>query len=308
MSKQQSDSFRTTSKISSILLLVLLAAIIITIIVMSWPALRTFGVHFIYSLHWDPVNKQFGALPAIIGTLLTSVIAILIALPLSVGVAMLITQVLPPRFGQPLARIIELMAGIPSIIYGMWGLFVMAPFLANHVQPGLINTFQNIPVLNFIFGGLPIGISLFAGGLILAIMILPLIASTMRDVLATVPTLMTEAAYGVGATRFEVCQQILIRYARAGLFGGTILGLGRALGETMAVTFVVGNAHNLPQGLFMPGTTISATIANEFTEATGQLYRASLIELGLVLLVISFITLFVSRYILNHSQTRGGAQ
>ena len=308
MSKQQRDSFKTASKVSSIFLLIVIAALVLSLVVMSWPSIRTFGLHFLVSLHWDPVNEQFGALSAIIGTLLTSVIAILIALPLSIGVAMLITQVLPPSIGQPLARIIELMAGIPSIIYGMWGLFVMAPFLANYVQPELINTFQNIPVLNFIFGGLPIGISLFSAGLILAIMILPLIASTMRDVLATVPKLMTEAAYGVGATRFEVCQQILIRYARAGLFGATILGLGRALGETMAVTFVVGNDHNLPQGLFMPGTTISATIANEFTEATGQLYRSSLIELGLILLVISFITLFISRYILNHSQTRGGAQ
>ena len=306
MSKR--DSFEAATRFSSIFLLLILTSLILSLVILSWPAIRTFGLHFIYSLNWDPVNQQFGALTAIIGTLLTSVIAILIALPLSIGIAVLISQVLPASIGVPLARIIELMAGIPSIIYGMWGLFVMAPFLASHVQPGLINTFQNIPLLNFVFGGLPIGISIFAAGLILAIMILPLIASTMRDVLNTVPTLMTEAAYGIGATRWEVCQQILIRYARAGLFGATILGLGRALGETMAVTFVVGNAHNLPSGLFMPGTTISAAIANEFTEATGKLYQASLIELGLALLFISFITLVICRRILTHAQTRGGAQ
>jgi phosphate transport system permease protein len=309
------DRFESATKYSSIFLLVILISLVLSLVIQSWPSIKTFGIHFIYSLHWDPVNEQFGAITAIIGTLLTSVIAIMIALPLSIGIALLISQILPAAIATPLARTIELMAGIPSIIYGMWGLFVLAPFLASHVQPGLINFFQNltifgkhIPLLEFIFGGLPIGISLFAAGVILAIMILPLMASTMRDVLNTVPTLMTEAAYGVGATRWEVCHQILIRYARAGLFGATILGLGRALGETMAVTFVVGNSHDMPSGLFMPGTTISAAIANEFTEATGKLYQSSLIELGLILLFISFISLVISRKILHRSQTRGGAQ
>lgn len=306
--KHSERRFKALVTGTSYLIPILFVALIISLIVSSWPSIHTFGWHFLWSIDWDPVNEKFGAGTAVIGTLLSAIIAILIALPLSTGTAMLITQILPPSIGQPLSRVIELMAGIPSIIYGMWGLFIMAPFLANHVQPGLINTFANIPVLNFIFGGMPIGISLFSAGLLLAFMILPLIASTMRDVLQTVPPLIREAAYGVGANRYEVCKHILIRYTRSGLFGATILGLGRALGETMAVTFVIGNAHNLPTGLFMPGTTISATIANEFTEATSNLYSSALIELGLVLLAISFITLFISRSILKHAQTRGGSQ
>jgi phosphate transport system permease protein len=232
----------------------------------------------------------------------------LIAVPFSLGIAILIIEILPKSVGTVIARLIELMAGIPSIIYGMWGLFTLAPFMANHIQPWLIIHSANIPILDFIFGGLPIGIGMFTAGLILAIMIIPLISSVMRDVLSTVPELMKEAAYGIGATRFEVVCHIMLPYTRAGLLGSIILGLGRALGETMAVTFVIGNSHQLLQGLFMPSTTISATIANEFTEALGDLYPASLIELGLILFFITFVVLAISRYFLNRMKTRGGSQ
>lgn len=300
--------FFTVLIIAASLLLVLLLGVCISILHQSMPSVHAFGWSFIWSSDWDPVSNKFGALSAIVGTLLSSLIALIIAVPLSFAIAVLISQMLPGKAASVLARIVELMAGIPSIIYGMWGLFILAPFMAQHVQPGLINTFSHVPVLNYIFGGMPIGISIFTAGLILAVMIIPLISSMMRDVLSNVPDLIKEAAYGVGATRFEVVCHVLLSYARAGLFGGIILGLGRALGETMAVTFVIGNSHNVPSGLFMPGTTISAAIANEFTEAQGKLYQASLLETSLILFVITLITLVISRYILSRSTTRGGSQ
>lgn len=309
MSKPFGDQiFTNISRLSAVFLVVAFVAVGISLIVMSWPSISHFGLGFIWKSVWNPVTKEFGALPAIIGTLLSSLIALIIAVPVSFGVAIMITQILPRKPAQFIARLVELTAAIPSIIYGMWGLFVLAPFMAKHVQPGLINTFSHIPVLNYIFGGLPIGIGIFTAGIILAIMILPLISSMMRDVISNVPDLMKEAAYGVGATRFEVIRHVMLHYARAGLIGGIILGLGRALGETMAVTFVIGNSHQLPTALFMPGTTISATIANEFTEATGKLYTSSLIELSVILMAITFLTLIVSRYWLHRGKTRGGSQ
>jgi phosphate transport system permease protein len=290
------------------LLIILLVGILISLVSLSWPALKTFGWHFLITDVWDPNTDQFGAVAAILGTLAASLIAMVIAIPLSFGVAVLISEILPKPAGRVIARIIELMAGIPSIIYGMWGLFVLVPFMSTHIQPWLIDTFQDVPVLNFIFGGVPIGIGVFTAGLVLAIMVLPLISSVMRDVLETVPPVMREAAYGVGATRREVVMKILVPYTRAGLLGGVILGFGRALGETMAVTFVIGNSHHLFNALFMPGTTISATIANEFTEAFGKLYPASLMELGLILFVMTFIVLAISRIMLSRLKTRGGSQ
>lgn len=290
------------------LLIILLVGILISLVSLSWPALKTFGWHFLITDVWDPNTDQFGAVAAILGTLAASLIAMVIAIPLSFGVAVLISEILPRPAGRVIARIIELMAGIPSIIYGMWGLFVLVPFMSTHIQPWLIDTFQDVPVLNFIFGGVPIGIGVFTAGLVLAIMVLPLISSVMRDVLETVPPVMREAAYGVGATRREVVMKILVPYTRAGLLGGVILGFGRALGETMAVTFVIGNSHHLFNALFMPGTTISATIANEFTEAFGKLYPASLMELGLILFVMTFIVLAISRIMLSRLKTRGGSQ
>jgi phosphate transport system permease protein len=289
-------------------LILLIVAILFSLILLSAPSISAFGFHFLWNSAWDPVHEDFGALVAVLGTLVTSVIAIIIAVPLSFGIAVIIIEVLPPRLGTILARIVELMAGIPSIIYGMWGLFSLAPFLAVHVQPWLIEHCQHIPVLNFVFGGVPIGFGIFTASIILAMMIIPLVSSVMRDVLASVPTLLKEAAYGVGATRLEVVKHILVPYTRAGMLGGVILGLGRALGETMAVTFVVGNSHKLFTALFMPGTTISASIANEFTEATGTLYPSALMELGLILFVITFIVLSISRRFLSKAPKSGGTQ
>lgn len=299
--------FIGTTRWLGIALVVLLFAILISLIVLSWSSIREFGVHFLWSLDWDPAKQKFGAMVAIIGTLVTSIIAIIIAVPLSFGIAILITEILPAKLGSTLARIVELMAGIPSIIYGMWGLFALAPFLAKYVQPWLIAHTKGIPVLNFLFGGEAIGFGVFTAGLILAIMIIPLISSVMRDVLATTPVLLKEAAYGIGMTRVEIVRHILLPYTRAGMLGGVILGLGRALGETMAVTFVVGNSHRLFTALFMPGTTISASIANEFTEATGRLYPSSLMQLGLILFVITFVVLTISRKFLHSAKRTGGA-
>lgn len=293
---------------NAVALVLLIIAILFSLVIMSAPSIQAFGFKFLTSTAWDPAHQHFGALVAILGTLVTSFIAILFAVPLSFGIAIFIIEVLPPKLGSVVARIVELMAGIPSIIYGMWGLFSFAPFLAKHVQPWLIEHCQHIPVLNYIFGGMPIGFGIFTAGLILAMMIIPLISSVMRDVLATVPELLREAAYGVGATRWEVVRHILLPYTRAGMLGGVILGLGRALGETMAVTFVVGNSHKLFTALFMPGTTISASIANEFTEAMGTLYPSSLMQLGLILFVITFIVLALSRRLLKQSKASGGAQ
>lgn len=300
--------FANLTRYAAIGLIVLIFGILISLIILSFPSIRTFGLHFLYSTAWDPVKEHFGALVEIVGTLVTALIAIIIAVPLSFGIALLIIEILPSSIAAVIARIIELMAGIPSIIYGMWGLFCLAPFLAKHVQPWLIAHTQHIPILNFIFGGLPIGFGIFTAGIILAIMIIPLISSVMRDVLSSVPELLKEASYGIGATRWEVVKYILVPYTRAGMLGGIILGLGRALGETMAVTFVVGNSHKLFTALFMPGTTISATIANEFTEATGKLYPAALMQLGLILFVITFIVLAISRRLLHNARTSGGVQ
>lgn len=301
-------TFILSSRLSAWFLIVAFFAIGISLIYTSWPSITHFGWHFLTSSDWNPVTNQFGAVAAIVGTLLSSVIALVIAVPISFGVAITVTQLLPQKIASLVARLVELTAAIPSIIYGMWGLFILAPFMAEHVQPGLINTFSDIPVLNYIFGGLPIGIGIFTAGIILAIMILPLISSMMRDVLSNVPSLVKEAGYGVGATRYEVVRYVMLHYTRAGLVGGIVLGLGRALGETMAVTFVIGNAHQLPQGLFMPGTTISASIANEFNEATGELYRSSLMQLSVILMIITFVILMISRYFLHRSKTRGGSQ
>ncbi len=302
------EIFAKLTRYSAIGLIILIFGILISLIILSLPSIHAFGLRFLYSTAWDPVKEHFGGLVEIIGTLVTALIAIIIAVPLSFGIALLIIEVLPTAVATVIARVVELMAGIPSIIYGMWGLFCLAPFLAKHVQPWLITHTQHIPILNFIFGGIPIGFGIFTAGIILAIMIIPLISSVMRDVLSSVPELLKEAAYGVGATRWEVVKHILIPYTRAGMLGGIILGLGRALGETMAVTFVVGNSHKLFTALFMPGTTISSTIANEFTEATGTLYPSALMELGLILFVITFIVLAISRRLLHNAKTSGGVQ
>jgi phosphate transport system permease protein len=261
---------------------------------------------FITTEVWNPVTDQFGALAPIYGTLITSAIAMLIAVPVGLMVAFFLTELCPPILRRPIAIAIELLAGIPSIIYGIWGLFVFAPFLQKYIQPFLIDAFANVPVLNSLFEGPPYGIGMLTAGLILAIMVLPFVTAISRDVFDAVPPVLKEAAYGVGCTTWEVFRNVILPYTRVGVIGGCMLGLGRALGETMAVTFVIGNAHKVSASILAPGTTISASIANEFTEAVGDLYTSSLIALGLILFVITFIVLAIARYMLMRLQRRMG--
>jgi phosphate transport system permease protein len=253
------------------------------------------------------VTEKFGALAPIYGTLVTSLIAIVIAVPIGIGIAMFLTELCPRSLRRPIGIAVELLAGIPSIIYGIWGLFVFAPFLQVHLQPFIINLFHGIPGLSSLFAGPPYGIGLMTSGLILAIMVLPFITSITKDVFDTVPAVLKESAYGIGCTTWEVTRRVVIPYTRVGIMGGVMLGLGRALGETMAVTFVIGNAHRISASLFAPGTTISASIANEFTEADGALYTSSLIALGLILFIITFLILAASRLMLMRIERRAGS-
>ena len=298
--------FHGLTRAAAITVLVLLSGVILALIIGSAPALSTFGLSFITTEVWNPVTDQFGALAPIYGTLVTSAIAMLIAVPVGLMVAFFLTELCPPILRRPIAIAIELLAGIPSIIYGIWGLFVFAPFLQKYVQPFFIDAFANVPVLNSLFEGPPYGIGMLTAGLILAIMVLPFITAISRDVFDAVPPVLKEAAYGVGCTTWEVFRYVVLPYTRVGVIGGFMLGLGRALGETMAVTFVIGNAHKVSASILAPGTTISASIANEFTEAVGDLYTSSLIALGLILFVITFIVLACARYMLLRLQRRLG--
>ena len=298
--------FHGLTRAAAITVLVLLSGVILALIIGSAPALSTFGLSFITTEVWNPVTDQFGALAPIYGTLVTSAIAMLIAVPVGLMVAFFLTELCPPILRRPIAIAIELLAGIPSIIYGIWGLFVFAPFLQKYIQPFLIDAFANVPVLNSLFEGPPYGIGMLTAGLILAIMVLPFITAISRDVFDAVPPVLKEAAYGVGCTTWEVFGHVILPYTRVGVIGGCMLGLGRALGETMAVTFVIGNAHKVAASILAPGTTISASIANEFTEAVGDLYTSSLIALGLILFVITFTVLACARYMLLRLQRRLG--
>ena len=298
--------FRTLTRSAALMVLLLLGGVILSLIIGSLPALRTFGLEFITTEVWNPVTEKFGALAPVYGTLVTSTIAMLIAVPVGLLVAFFLTELCPLWLRRPIGIAIELLAGIPSIIYGIWGLFVFAPFLQQTLQPFLISTFGNVPVLSEVFAGPPYGIGVLTASLILAIMVLPFITSITRDVFESVPPVLKEAAYGVGCTTWEVVRFVVIPYTRVGIIGGVMLGLGRALGETMAVTFVIGNAHKVSASLLAPGTTISATIANEFTEAVGDLYTSSLIALGLILFVITFIVLAAARYMLLRLEKRVG--
>jgi phosphate transport system permease protein len=299
-------TFNILTQASAIAVLVILAGVMLSLVIGSLPAWHAFGFDFFTSQSWNPVTEKFGALPAIYGTLLTSFIAMLIGVPVSLGIAIFLTEICPERFRRTIGTAIELLAGIPSIIYGIWGLFVFAPFFQAHLQPVLIDAFANIPILNQLFAGPPYGIGLLTAGLILAIMVLPFITSITREVFDTVPPVLKEAAYGIGCTRWEVMRRVVIPYARVGIVGGVMLGLGRALGETMAVTFVIGNAHRIVPSIMAPGTTISASIANEFTEATGDLYTASLIALGLILFFITFVVLAAARLMLMRIAMKAG--
>ena len=300
------DAFRNITRTAAISVLVILGGVILSLLVGSWPAIKAFGFGFLLSEQWDPVADKYGALAPIYGTLVTSFIAMLIAVPLGLLITLFLTELCPMWLRRPIGIAIELLAGIPSIIYGIWGLFVLAPFLQATLQPALIDIFGPVPILSDLFAGPPFGIGMLTAGLILAIMVLPFITSVSRDVFDAVPPVLKEAAYGLGCTTSEVVRHVVLPYTRVGVIGGVMLALGRALGETMAVTFVIGNAHRVSASLLAPGTTISATIANEFTEAVGDLYTAALIELGLILFVITFIVLAIARYMLMRIERRIG--
>jgi phosphate transport system permease protein len=299
-------AFRYLTRTAALMVLVILGGVIFALIVGAWPALQAFGFNFLIEERWNPVTERFGALAPIYGTVVTSLIAMVIAVPVGLLIAVFLTELCPLWLRRPIGIAIELLAGIPSIIYGIWGLFVFAPFLQDTLQPFLIGLFGNIPILSSVFAGPPYGIGMLTAGLILAIMVLPFITSISRDVFEAVPPVLKEAAYGVGCTTWEVVRYVVIPYTRVGVIGGVMLGLGRALGETMAVTFVIGNAHKVSASILHPGTTISATIANEFTEAVGDLYTSSLIALGLILFVITFIVLAAARYMLMRLERRLG--
>jgi phosphate transport system permease protein len=299
-------TFRYLTRAAAFGVLILLSAVIISLIDGSIPAFKTFGFGFLTSERWNPVTENFGALPAIYGTVITSFIAMLIAVPVGLMISFFLTELCPQWLRRPIGIAVELLAGIPSIIYGIWGLFFFAPFLQQTLQPFLIDTLGNVPLIAPLFAGPPYGIGMLTAGLILAIMVLPFITSITRDVFEAVPAVLKEAAYGVGCTTWEVVRYVVLPYSRSGVIGAIMLALGRALGETMAVTFVIGNAHRISASLLAPGTTISATIANEFTEAVGDLYTSALIAQGLILFAITFIVLAAARYLLLRVQRRIG--
>ena len=300
--------FRALTQGAAIGVLAILGGVILALVLGSLPALRAFGFNFLITEIWNPVTEQFGALAPIYGTLVTSAIAMAIAVPIGLMIAFFLTELCPVVLRRPIGIAIELLAGIPSIIYGIWGLFVFAPFLQQTLQPWLIGLFGPIPVLSSVFGGPPYGIGVLTAGLILAIMVLPFITSISRDVFEAVPAVLKESAYGLGCTTWDVFRRIVVPYARIGVVGGVMLGLGRALGETMAVTFVIGNAHRVSASILAPGTTISATIANEFTEAVGDIYTSALIALGLILFGITFVVLAIARYLLSRLELDTGGR
>jgi phosphate transport system permease protein len=287
--------------------LVVLVGIIISLAIGAAPAFQHFGASFLVTNEWDPVNESFGALIAITGTLVTSVIALLIAFPISFGIALFLTEICPAWARRPMGMAVELLAGIPSIIYGMWGLFVFAPLFGDYVQPALKNTLGVLPFIGPFFQGPAMGLGLLTAGIILAVMIIPFIASVMRDVFEIVPAVLKESAYGLGCTKWEVVRKIVLPYTRTGVVGGVMLGLGRALGETMAVTFVIGNANDIAHSLFAPGNSISSTLANEFAEASSALHVSSLYALGLILFAITFIVLSAAKIMLvGMARNEGG--
>ncbi|MFC0238974.1 phosphate ABC transporter permease subunit PstC [Rhodopseudomonas telluris] len=305
--KLSDSAFYWTTRACAISVLLILGGIIISLMVGAWPALREFGFSFLTTARWAPANDPpvLGALGPIYGTLVTSVIAMVIAIPVGLGIAIFLTELCPMWLRRPIGLAIELLAGIPSIIYGMWGFFVLGPFLANHFQPAMIALFDGVPVLGTIFAGPPSYLSLFNASLILAIMVLPFITAISVDVFKTVPPVLKEAAYGVGCTTWEVVRKVVIPYTRVGVIGGIMLALGRALGETMAVTFIIGNSFRISGSIFGPGTTISAAIASEFAESDG-LHQSGLILLGLLLFILTFIVLAAARLLLLRLELKAG--
>ena len=304
----QDRIFRGVTRFFALFVLALLLGIIASLMMGAWPAFKEFGLGFIFNTDWNPVTGKFGGWNSVRGTLLSSFIALAIGVPVSLGIAIFLTELSPVWLRRPLGIAIELLAGVPSIIYGMWGLFVFAPWFADNVQPWLTSSTEGIPVLGDVFAGPPMGIGMLTAGLILSVMVIPFVSSVMRDVFEVVPAMLKESAYGLGSTTWEVVWNVVLPYTRNGVIGGVMLGLGRALGETMAITFVIGNAQQPIHSLFDPSTSISATLANEFTEATTPLHTSSLIYLGLLLFVITFIVLMLSKLLLLRMQRAEGKQ
>lgn len=290
-------AFKNTTRLFAFLVFSLLAAIMVSLIYGSQETLSKYGLSFLWTDEWNPVEDSYGALVPVVGTLLSSVIALIVAIPISFGIAMFLTELSPTWLRRPLGTAIEMLAAIPSIIYGMWGLFVFVPIFQSYIQPGLIAFFEPVPVLNQFFAGPPFGIGVFTAGLVLSIMIIPFITAVMRDVFELVPPLLKESAYGLGGTTWEVVWKVVLPFTKTGVVGGVMLGLGRALGETMAITFVIGNSYNLPASIFSPSNSIASALANEFNEA-GGLQKSALLELGLILFLITTVVLALSKMML----------
>ncbi len=299
--------FHGATLAAAILVLLILGGVAISLLRGAWPALQHFGFAFVTREIWNPVTEEFGALAPIYGTVVTSLLAMALAVPTGFGIALFLTEICPPLLKRPIGVAVELLAAVPSIIFGIWGLFVLAPVLQRYVQPWLIKHAHPILGIHKLFMGPPFGIGIFTAGIVLAIMVLPFIAATMRDVFDTVPPMLKESGYGLGATRWEVIWNVVVPHSRVGVVGGIMLGLGRALGETMAVTFVIGNAHRISTSLLAPGTTISSSIANEFTEAVGDMYTSSLIALGLLLFIITFTVIAAAQVMLRRLERRAEA-
>jgi len=304
--KIQDMLFHQVTLVFAFIVLAALAGILISLAIEAMPVLKQVGPEFLWTNVWNVPEDQYGALSAIYGTVVSSVIALVIAVPVSFGIALFLTETCPVWLRRPLGTAIELLAGVPSIIYGIWGLFVFAPLFAKHVQPYLQTALGDMPVIGGWFAGPPIGIGILTAGIVLSLMVIPFVASVMRDVFETVPPPLKESAYGVGCTTWEVVTNVVLPYTRVGVIGGIMLGLGRALGETMAVTFVIGNANRIVGSLFAPGTSIASTLANEFGEASPGLHISSLFALGLVLFIITFIVLAISQWLIKRGVAKQG--
>ncbi|MEO6985697.1 MAG: phosphate ABC transporter permease subunit PstC [Paralcaligenes sp.] len=289
--------FKNLTRTFAFLVFALLAAIMVSLVYGSRQSIAAHGIAFLWTNDWDPVQNIYGALVPVVGTVVTSLIALFIAIPISFGIALFLTELSPAWLRRPLGTAIEMLAAIPSIIYGMWGLFVFVPVFQEYVQPYVITFFEPIPVLNQIFSGPPFGIGIFTAGLILSIMVIPFITAVMRDVFEVVPPMLKESAYALGGTTWEVVWRVVLPFTKNGVIGGIMLGLGRALGETMAVTFVIGNAFNLPSSVFSPSNSIASALANEFNES-GGMQKSALLELGLILFLITTVVLALSKILL----------
>ena len=304
--KTQDAIFRQITRLFAFIVLAALAGILISLAIEAIPVLKKFGPTFFWSNVWSVPDDQYGALISIYGTVTTSLIALVIAVPVSFGIALFLTETCPVWLRRPLGTAIELLAGVPSIIYGIWGLFIFAPLFAEHVQPRLQSFFADVPIISGWFSGAPIGVGILTAGIVMSLMVIPFVASVMRDVFETVPPVLKESAYGLGCTTWEVVSHIVLPYTRVGVIGGIMLGLGRALGETMAVTFVIGNANRIAGSLYAPGNSIASTLANEFGEANPGLHTSSLFALGLVLFVITFVVLSLSRWLIHRGSAKQG--